>query len=265
MRYDTVKQELATSRGKTCEAIRAGEENNNMTETFKITSIEDWTTLLKKAENGNCDAMNEVAFWYENGLTIEDIEIVQIQPRLAFEWTKKSYENGNLDGIVKYADYLSDGEYIFCEKNIELAMQIYEKAMNSGSTTATHSLGIEYRNKQNFEKAFELYQKANASREFFPELSIGLCYYYGIGTPKDKIKALEIFERVEIGKNSDYEVDEANYLIGKIYLEGEIVEQSLDKAREYLELADKDGDHRSAQELLIIIGRKKMIDKNTCL
>lgn len=231
-----------------------------MIKTFKITSIDDWNYLLKKAESGDSDAMNEVAFWYENGLTIDKIEIVQIQPKLAFEWTKKSYENGNLEGIEKYADYLSNGEYLYCEKNIELAMQLYEKAMKEGSTTAAYSLGIEYRNKQNFQKAFEFYNKSNASSQFFPELSIGLCYYYGIGTTKDKGKALEIFEKIEIGKNSEYEVDEANYLIGKIYLEGEIVEQSIDKARQYLELADKDGDHRSAQELLMIIGRKKMIN-----
>lgn len=231
-----------------------------MTKTFKITTTDDWNSLLKKAESGNTNAMNDVAYWYDNGLTIDNIEIVQIQPQLAFEWIKKSYENGNLDGIEKYADYLSNGEYLYCEKNIELAMQLYEKAMNEGSTTATHSLGIEYRNKQNFKKAFELYKKANPSSEFFQELSIGLSHYYGIGTTKYKMKALKIFEKIKIGKNSEYEVDEANYLIGKIYLEGEIVEQSIDKARQYLELADKNGDHRSAQELLIIIGRKKMIN-----
>ncbi|QHC85101.1 hypothetical protein AS589_10095 [Empedobacter brevis] len=184
--------------------------NEQMTETFEITNIDDWNSLLKNAESGNSNAMNEVAFWYENGLTINDIEIIKIHPQLAFEWTKKSYDNGNLDGIVKYADYLSDGEYLYCEKNIEFAMHLYEKAMNEGSITATHSLGIEYRNKQNFEKAFELYQKANASSNFFPELSIGLSYYYGIGTPKNKIKALEIFKKIEIGNNSEYEVDEAN-------------------------------------------------------
>ncbi len=235
-------------------------DSKQMSEIFKITKIDDWNSLLEKAESGNCDAMNEVAFWYENGLTIDGIEIVQIQQRLAFEWTKKSYNNGNLDGAEKYADYLSDGEYLYCEKNIELAMQLYEKAMNKGSTSATYNLGIEYRNKQNFKKAFEFYQKANASGNFSTELSVGLCYYYGIGTPKDRITALKIFEKIEVGKNSDYEVDEANYLIGKIYLEEEIVGQSIDKARQYLELADKDGDHRSAQELLILIGRKKMIN-----
>ena len=73
------------------------------------------------------------------------------------------------------------------------------------------------------------------------------------------MKALEIFKKIEIGKNCEYEVDEANYLIGRIYLEGEVVEQSIETARHYLELADKDGDHRSAQEVLTIIGRKKMI------
>jgi TPR repeat protein len=230
-----------------------------MTETFEITTIDDWNSLLKIAESGNSKAMHEVVFWYDNGLTINDIEIVQVQPKLAFEWTKKSYENGNLEGIIKYADYLSDGAYIYCEKNIELAMQLYEKAMNQGSLTASHSLGIEYRNKQDYSKAFQLYLKSNRSDAFFPELSIGQCYYYGIGVQKDKLKALEIFKRINPEFNSGYEIDEANYLIGLIYLEGEVVEQSIETARHYLELADKDGDHRSAQELLLVIGRKKFI------
>ena len=52
-------------------------------------------------------------------------------------------------------------------------------------------------------------------------------------------------------------------MIGKIYLEGEVVEKNIDKARYYLELADEDGDHRSAQEILIIIGRTPKDEKNT--
>lgn len=71
---------------------------------------------------------------------------------------------------------------------------------------------------------------------------------------------MDIFKKIEIGKKSAYEVDEANYLIDKIYLEGGVEAQSIKKARQYLELADKDGDHRFAQELLIIIGRQNMIN-----
>jgi hypothetical protein len=48
-------------------------------------------------------------------------------------------------------------------------------------------------------------------------------------------------------------------MIGKIYLEGEIVERSIETAKYYLELADNDGDHRSAQDLLLIIGRREII------
>ena len=74
------------------------------------------------------------------------------------------------------------------------------------------------------------------------------------------MKASDIFKSVNNDVNSQYEIDEANYYIGKIYLEGEIVEQSIEKAGYYLELADSDGDHRSAQELLLIIGRSKFIN-----
>ena len=231
-----------------------------MNKNFKISNIEDWNSLLEDAKNGNSDAMNEVALYYRDGLTLNDIEVIKPNPKQAIEWTKKSYESGNIEGMVNYADYLSDGDYLYCEKNIDLAMKLYEEAIEKGSTTAIHNLALEFRNKQNFQKAFELYQKANRSNEFYPELTIGLCYYYGIGVVKDKLKAFEIFKTIEKGKHNDYEVDEANYLIGKIYLDGEIVEQSIEKARYYLELADTDGDHRSAQELLILIGRTKFIN-----
>ncbi|MBK9508458.1 MAG: SEL1-like repeat protein [Cytophagaceae bacterium] len=51
------------------------------------------------------------------------------------------------------------------------------------------------------------------------------------------------------------ELDEANYMLGKIYLEGEVIEKNIEKARFHFELADKDNDHSSAQEILLIIGR----------
>jgi TPR repeat protein len=90
-----------------------------------------------------------------------------------------------------------------------------------------------------------------------------MCYYYGVGVNKDKLKALEIFKSITLPNVTPYEIDEANYMIGKIYLEGEVVEKNIDKARLHLELADKDGDHRSAQEMLIMIGRTPKDEKNT--
>ncbi|TFF37952.1 tetratricopeptide repeat protein [Mucilaginibacter psychrotolerans] len=226
-----------------------------MTDRIEIKNIDDWNSLLAKAENGDSEAQNEVSSYYEDGLTINDAIIVKIDKQLAFNWTKKSYQSGDIQGIERYANYLCDGEYKYCEKDVNLAMQLYEKAMDAGSGTAAYNLGLEYRNKQNFGKAFELYSKGNQS-----ELTIGLCYYYGIGIEKDKVKALEFFNAVNKGYNTEYDINEANFLIGKMYLEGDVVERSIEKARYYLELADNDGDHRSAQELLIVIGRRKMIN-----
>ena len=58
-----------------------------------------------------------------------------------------------------------------------------------------------------------------------------------------------------IASNFDYEVNEANFLLGQIYLSGKHVVKDIDIARKYLLLADIDKDHLLAQELLIIIGR----------
>lgn len=221
----------------------------------EITNIKDWKILLSNAENGDPFAMNKVAFVYQFGLQINSVNIVEPNPKLAFEWIKKSYETGNIEGMVKYADYLSEKECPYCSTDIKLAMALYEKARDAGSAIAAYHLGIEYRNKQNFEKAFELYLNANSLEPSLAELVIGQCYYYGIGTAKDKVKALVRLESVKRGNYTQYEIDEANYLIGRIYLEGDTVPKSITKARYYLELADADGDHRSAQELLIVLGR----------
>ena len=227
---------------------------------MEILSESDWNELKRKAENGDVHAMNEVAFWLRQGLKLNKLEIVKVDKKSSFQWTLKAFERGDLEATEQYADYLTDKKNGVCEPNIELGIQLYEKCMKHGSKRAAFCLGLEYRNKQQFEKAFQYYQAAQNEENNFKELIIGQCYYYGIGVKKDKRKALEALKSVDIENCTGYERDEANYLIGRIYLEGEAVEQNLNKARTYLELADKDGDHRSAQELLILIGRTDLLN-----
>jgi hypothetical protein len=228
-----------------------------------ITTTEKWNDLLKKAELGDTSVQFEVATIYENGLNIDNLEIVKKDIQSAFSWTKKAYENGHKEAKISYANYLTDRNNPLGVLDIELGMKLYEEEMNNGDNYATYCLGLEYRNRQEFEKAFDHYEKSNRNEEFFQELTIGMCYYYGVGVTKDKLRALEIFKSIALPNVTPYEVDEANYMIGKIYLEGEVVKKDIDKARFHLELADKDGDHRSAQEILIIIGRTPKYDKNT--
>ena len=70
-------------------------------------------------------------------------------------------------------------------------------------------------------------------------LNLALCYYLGIGTKKNVKVAFEILLKISQDvpelNNSHYEVDEANYLLGKIYLDGEVIEISIPKSRHFFE------------------------------
>jgi TPR repeat protein len=230
---------------------------------MEIKTSEDWTEILKKAESGDADAQFEVAIIYSDGLIIEKQEIVKQDIHSSYTWTKKAFESGHKDAKIYYAHYLTDRNNPIGVLDIELGMRLYEEEMNDGNRYAVFCIGLEHRNRKNFEKAFEFYQLANRNEDFYQELTVGMSYYYGIGVTKDKLRALEVFESIDFPNVSPYEVDETNYMIGKIYLEGEVVKQDIDKARFHLELADRDGDHRSAQEILIIIGRTTKNEKDT--
>ncbi len=89
-------------------------------------------------------------------------------------------------------------------------------------------------------------------------LKVGLCYYYGIGISIDREKAVEHFKKVSKDKlnlHNEYEIDEANFYIGLSYLTGEGLTKSIPKAKKYLETANKDKDHRTALELIFLIGK----------
>ena len=145
-----------------------------------------------------------------------------------------------------------------CEKNIELSIKLFEEAINNNLTViSTISLGFIYRDKQNFEKAFEYYCKAEKLDDTFHPEIIANCYYYGIGIEKNKTKALEILGNINLTNSTKISIQNANYMIGKIYLDGGIVEKSIEKARYYFELANEDNDHSNSQDLLLILGRNE--------
>jgi uncharacterized protein len=216
----------------------------------EIKNLTDWKDLLSSAEEGDTNHQLEVALYYDSGIYEGDEEIVAPDAALAFEWTKRAYESGSIDAMERYANYLSDG--VQCTQDKALAMKLYKKAVKAGSSSAAHNLGTEYRDQHDFEKAFSLYKKGES------DLSVALCYYYGVGVEQNRKRAFRVFRKMlkSTSIQSGYDVNEANYMIGRIYLEGEVVKRSLSKARHYLLLANEDGDHYSAQQILWIIGRE---------
>ena len=221
---------------------------------MEILNKENWDKLLTLAKNGDDKSQYEVACYLENG----EGNIVEQNLSEAFEWYQKAYENGNIKATVRFADFVSEG--IICKQDVDLAIRLYNICIENGSGIASQNLATIYRDKQNFKQAFNLYKKTQELEKIYP-LSLALCYYYGIGTVENKKMAMEIFLNISKNEteteyvNYPYEIDEANYYLGKIYLEGEIVVKSLEKARYYLRLANTDNDHNSANELLLLIGR----------
>lgn len=226
--------------------------------TPELTTHEDWTSLLALAETGDHIAQFDVAYYYDYGLIVTNTEIVKENGQMAFEWYNKAYKNGNIEALNRLADFLSEG--IYCKQNLELAIELYQQGIDNGFGIAANNLAIIYRDKQDYKKAFELY-KISLDLGGSNSLALALCYYYGIGTEKNTGISFEILLNISNDipafNNSQYEIDEANYLLSKIYLDGEIVEKSITKARTFLNLANTDDDHRSAQDLLLLIGKNK--------
>ncbi len=222
----------------------------------QLTTYEDWIRLLKLAEAGDGMAQYDVALHYDSGLVVKGTEVVKENQSLAFKWYYSAYKHGNISAITRIADFLIEG--VHCEQNIVLAIELYQKGIDNGHGIAAINLATFYRDKQDYKKALELYKLAQ-DLDNSDSLSLALCYYFGIGTDKDGKIAFEIFTKISNGKsksgNYQYDIDEANYFLGRIYLDGEIVEKSISKARAFLHLANTDNDHRSANELLLIIGK----------
>ncbi len=216
-----------------------------------------WKDLLSKAKNGDGVAQNEVGDYYSYGLKTNTNEaIVKQNFSSAFSWYQKAAENGVVDALTNIADFLSEGKG--CEKDIPKSIKIYLKAIDRGSSRAALNLGTIYRDKGNFKKAFEYYSLADKIDNTDYSFTVGLCFYFGVGVPIDRVTACKHFLKVskdKLQRQTQYEIDEANYLLGLSYLTGDGVKKSIAKSKQFLEFADIDHDHRSAEQLLFIVGK----------
>lgn len=218
-----------------------------------------WKDLLSKAKKGDPIAQNEVGDYFSFGLKTKTNEVIVRQNfSSAFYWYEKAAMYGVTDALTNLADFLSEGKG--CEKDIIKAIENYLFAIDKGSSRAALNLGTIYRDIGNFKNAFEYYCLADKMDKADYSFTVGLCYYYGVGVSIDKVTACKYFLKVSVDKlqrHTQYENDEANYILGHSYLTGEGVKKSLEKSKAFLKLANTDNDHRSAEQILFIIGQTK--------
>lgn len=232
-----------------------------------ITSKKEFDIAISTLERGasqwpiNSSLYYDMGYVFEYGLFERGSVVVDIDYTKAFHWYEQGMLKGNLDATIRLADYLSEG--IGCEVDLDKAICLYTIAIDKGSSIAANNLGTLYRDEGDYNEAFSYYLRAKEliSKEYRKNtysLKVAMCYLYGIGVEPDQLRAKDELEHIVSTDNDyscQYELDEANYLLGMIYLQGLGVKQNINSARKYLLEADKEADHRSAQEILSLIGR----------
>ena len=228
-----------------------------------ITSKAQFDSIFNQAKEGNLDSetLDDLGLVFEEGLVENDISVIEIDYEQSFYWYERAMEKGNINATIRLADYLSDG--LGCNKDTEKAIGLYLSCIERGSSVAAHNLGVLYRDLKNYAEAFKYYELSNdlLSEEHGKEtyiIDVAMRYLYGIGVEQNidiAIKQLEELVDDDNDYTCDYDIDEANYLLGLIYLQGMGVSKDIDKARHYLLEANIDEDHRSSQELLFLIGK----------
>ena len=141
------------------------------------------------------------------------------------------------------AEAYHEGKLI--EKNIEAAIEWYEKSAEGGENFAHIELGRIYEFgdgvEQDYMKAIEHYEKAAYTSPLFhePLYRLALFYLNGYGYEQNYEYAAQMFE---VLSNADDDiVPEAKYQYGRCLENGIGVDKDLDQAMHWYELAAKEG------------------------
>lgn len=196
-------------------------------------SANNWYS--KAANNNSSKAM------YRKGLLFQD-KLDNYDS--AYYWYIKSANNNYLSSQFKLGYNFSNG--IGNVTNIDSAVHWYTKAVDLGSAAAQNNLGLLYKNgsgslNRDYNKAFELFQKAANGDNALGAYNLGEAYYNGQGTTKNYGEALKWYR---VAEKSDVAL--AIYSIGYMYYQGHGVRQDYATARTYFRRA-ANGDNLLAQ------------------
>lgn len=220
----------------------------------QFSSLAEWQKILDQAETATRDLLYEIASHLDHGYVINEEERIEVDQHKAFHFYQKAAQKGDIDATIRLADFYSEG--LYCKKDIALALNLYQIGIDNNRGHAALNKALIYRDLEDYTKAFSLYQIAQTIDKA-PSIEVAYCHYYGLGTSINKEKAFIIFETIvnndPENNNTGYEIDDANYYLGLYYLEGAYIEKSIEKARFYFEKANRNQDHRPANELLLLI------------
>ena len=194
------------------------------------------------AKNNYIEAMTITGYMYEKGLGVSTKNY-----DLAIEWYERAAKHNIGGALYNLGNIYTKEEYGKLDK--KKGFYYYKKAAENNYTKCFWAVGSAYLNgrgvKKNYKKAVDWFIKS-IDNNGHPAAYwlLGYCYSNGYGVSKDKPRAIELYK-----KASEFNIKEAQYNLGLLYLYGNGVTQNHEIAKWYLRLAVKNGD-RQAKKLL---------------
>ena len=157
------------------------------------------------------------------------------------KWYIKAAKKENLEAQNSLGFIFFLGQNV--EKNYKEAFKWFSKSAEQGDSYAQYVLGCLYEEgkgvEQSYERARYWYEKAAAEGDGTAFTNLGILYEQGLGVDISPNKAIELWERA--CKADPKHCEGAQYKLGYAYYDGWGVERDLSKAKEYFELAVKNG------------------------
>ena len=188
---------------------------------------EAFSWFEKAAEKGDILAKECLADMYEKGKGVQqDLDKAKAYYQEVFDVYNANAQNDDADSFYRLGCMYFDGvPLIGLKQNYGQAVKWYRKAAKLKMYEAQLSLGICYAFglgvAQNYEKAVCWYEQAALKDDAIALSNLCSCYYLGRGVEKDYAKAAEYAERAAA---KDYA--EAFDTLGDMYRKGEGVEQN---------------------------------------
>ena len=165
----------------------------------------------------------------------------------ALELYQKAAETGSAYSYVSLGEMYQSG--IGVEKNLKTAYEFYEKAAKLKDGQAYSYLGDFYRRglyvNEDGIKALECYKKAIELKFYGAYTNIGILYWFGCSG----IEQNGTHAIDYLSKAAECGRSRARYFLGLIYAEGEIVEKDINKAISYYLEAGKAGEAEAYSDL----------------
>lgn len=123
----------------------------------------------------------------------------------------------------------------FIVKNEALARELYEEACDRGFGSACNTVGVTHRKALEYDKALQLYQQAVELGSTIAIYNLASMYEKGYGVPKDQEKATEYYERSAL-----LGVNIAQYEMWWRYYKGIGVKRDYEKAYTWALVSERD-------------------------